>query len=81
MRTNLLRASGLRPELSPGTRVRRDTAPPAIGPQQGDGELQPLEEQIDDCLSLAKHLDREGLAHVIQLLRRARNEVVWKLGQ
>jgi hypothetical protein len=43
--------------------------------------LETLEEQIDDCLSLAKHLDREGLANVIQLLRRARNEVVWKLGQ
>ena len=43
--------------------------------------LEPLEEQIDDCLSLAKHLDRDGLGHVIQLLRRARNEVVWKQGQ
>jgi hypothetical protein len=43
--------------------------------------LEPLEEQIDDCLSLAKHLDREGLDSAIKLLRRARNEVVWKLGQ
>jgi hypothetical protein len=43
--------------------------------------LEPLEEQIDDCLSLARHLDREGLDSVIKLLRRARNEVVWKLGQ
>jgi macrodomain Ter protein organizer (MatP/YcbG family) len=40
-----------------------------------------LEEQIDDCLTLAKNLDREGLESVIHLLRRARNEVVWKLGQ
>jgi hypothetical protein len=30
---------------------------------------------------LAKHLDREGLGEVIRLLRRARNEVVWKMGQ
>ena len=43
--------------------------------------LEKLEEQIDDCLGKAKHLDREGLASVIGLLRRARNEVVWKLGQ
>jgi hypothetical protein len=30
---------------------------------------------------MARHMDREGLASVIGLLRRARNEVVWKLGQ
>jgi hypothetical protein len=40
-----------------------------------------LEEQIDECLSMAKALDRESLADVINLLRRARNQVVWKLGQ
>ena len=40
-----------------------------------------LEEQIDDCLSMAKQLDREGLANVISMLRRARNEVVWKMGE
>jgi hypothetical protein len=43
--------------------------------------LEELEERIDDCLTAAKLLDREGLAHVIRLLRQARNEVVWKLGQ
>ena len=43
--------------------------------------LESLEEQIDDCLSFAKNLDREGLDGVISLLRRARNAVVWKLGQ
>jgi hypothetical protein len=43
--------------------------------------LESLEERIDDCLSQAKGLDREGLANIIHLLRRARNEVVWKMGQ
>ena len=43
--------------------------------------LNALEEQIDDCLSLAKVMDREGLANVIALLRRARNEVVWRMGE
>jgi hypothetical protein len=43
--------------------------------------LEQLGEQIDDCLTAAKVLDREGLEHVIRLLRQARNEVVWKLGQ
>ncbi len=43
--------------------------------------LEALEGQIDDCLSRAKELDREGLAEVISFLRRARNAVVWKLGE
>lgn len=43
--------------------------------------LDTLEEMIDDCLTLAKTLDRTGLDHVIGLLRRARNQVVWKLGE
>jgi hypothetical protein len=44
-------------------------------------KLEALEEQIDDCLTLTKRLDRDGLAEVISLLRRARNGVVWKIGQ
>ena len=40
-----------------------------------------MEEQIDDCLALAKRLDREGLGGVIHLLRRARNAIILKLGQ
>jgi hypothetical protein len=44
-------------------------------------KLEQLEEQIDDCLSHARRLDREGLESVIRLLHRARNEVVWKMGQ
>ena len=40
-----------------------------------------LEEQIDECLIAARLLDAEGLESIIQHLRRARNEVVWKMGQ
>ncbi|HYT88660.1 MAG TPA: hypothetical protein VEL76_08125 [Gemmataceae bacterium] len=43
--------------------------------------LQVLEEQIDECLLLARSQDPEGLQSVIKLLRRARNEVVWKIGE
>jgi hypothetical protein len=43
--------------------------------------LAPLEEAIDECLMLARATDREGLEVVIDLLRRARNQVVWKMGQ
>jgi hypothetical protein len=67
--------------------VDQQAAPGAPKPAKvaSDGhkghKLEALEEQIDDCLSHAKHLDREGLGEVIRLLRRARNEVVWKMGQ
>lgn len=47
----------------------------------GGSKLERLEEGIDDCLSLAKGLDREGLDEVIKLLRRARNEVVIMMGR
>jgi hypothetical protein len=43
--------------------------------------LETLEEQIDDCLTLAKRTDKEGLADVVRLLRSARNSVVWMMGQ
>jgi hypothetical protein len=47
----------------------------------GGSKLEALELQIDECLISARHLDRDGLHDVIGLLRRARNAVVWKLGQ
>jgi hypothetical protein len=53
----------------------------AAKPATSSHKVEVLEEQIDDCLSLAKHLDREGLADVIKLLRGARNKVVWAMGQ
>ena len=46
----------------------------------GGSPLEALEHQIDECLSLARSGDPEGLRDVIQLLRRARNAVVWKIG-
>jgi hypothetical protein len=44
-------------------------------------KLETLEERIDDILMLARGLDEDGLQDVISLLRRARNEVVWRMGQ
>lgn len=49
--------------------------------QVSGSKLEALEELIDECLTLAKTLDREGLDQVIRKLRSARNDVVWKLGQ
>jgi hypothetical protein len=51
--------------------------PVRIGPKG----LEALEEQIDEALTVAKHLDREGLDDVIRVLRKARNTVVCKLGE
>jgi hypothetical protein len=50
-------------------------------PSLGKATLETLEELIDECLVSAKHLDRAGLDKVIGSLRKARNEVVWKLGE
>jgi hypothetical protein len=43
--------------------------------------LESVEESIDDCLTLAKRIDHEGLEGVIALLRKARNGVIRKLVQ
>jgi hypothetical protein len=43
--------------------------------------LESLEERIDDCLTLARSLAREGLEAVLDLLRKARNGVVVKQGR
>jgi hypothetical protein len=56
-----------------------DAQPQRPAPKKSD--LERLEEQIDDCLIFARGLETEGLDSVISHLRRARNEVVWKLGQ
>ncbi len=47
----------------------------------GGRKLETLELHIDECLIAARHLDREGLHDIIAMLRRARNAVVWQIGQ
>jgi hypothetical protein len=56
-------------------------APVAVVKKAPVSKLDALEESIDDCLTTAKSIDRDGLHDVIMLLRRARNAVVWKIGQ
>jgi hypothetical protein len=60
-------------DVPAGVETKR-SAPPRRG-------MNALEEAIDECLGMAKATDREGLAGVIDLLRRARNQVVWKMGE
>jgi len=80
MRKKLRKKPGRRPkeekaaEATPGAVVTRPRKVAANG-------LETLEEKIDECMSLAKNMDPEGLADVVAALRRARNKVVWKIGE
>ncbi len=62
-------------KLPPEEQTRVATVP------TGDTQLELLEYQIDECLILAKSMDRDVLESVISHLRSARNEVVWKIGK
>jgi hypothetical protein len=86
--------SVMRKKLGIGRRRRRrkveaaakveTPAAPAVerrAPTTFHSRLENLEELIDESLTLAKNIDREALKDIIKLLHRARNEVVWKLGQ
>jgi hypothetical protein len=64
--------------------AHRSAVPPSGAPAFDTPEsefagLETLEGKIDDCLMMAKSLDRTGLEDVIRHLRLARNEVVLKL--
>jgi hypothetical protein len=82
---SLLRKKGRKKKLGRPKKVEQDGAVPAASTPPKLTRIAPkgleaLEEMIDDCLTVAKHMDREGLDDVIRLLRNARNAVVWKLG-
>jgi hypothetical protein len=66
-----------------GGRAAGEGAPAAPQPAPSRArpkDLQQLEERIDSCMVFAREIDEEGLDEVWQLLRRARNRVVWKAG-
>lgn len=69
---SVLRKKG---RVKTGARLINVTTAPSAG------KLEALEELIDECLTMAKNIDRSGLEHIIGKLRTARNEVVWKLGK
>lgn len=39
-------------------------------------QLNVLEDRIDDCLAMAKEIDRDGLHSIVKHLHRARNDLV-----
>jgi hypothetical protein len=75
--------SVLRKKMRKGGRPKKSATGAAVAPENNVevSPLEQLEEQIDDCLSFAKSLDRRQLGHVISLLRQARNIVVWQEGK
>src|SRR5262245_59854344 len=65
-----------------GTKGRKSKAASgAVAVATGRPRLDTLEDMIDDCMVMAEGIDRDGLEYVLKLLRHARNEVVWKMGQ
>jgi hypothetical protein len=55
---------------------------PKVGTRpSGSSKREAQEQQIDDWVMNARTLGSEGLESVISLLRTARNEVVWIIGQ
>jgi hypothetical protein len=82
---SILRQKGRKRKLGRPRKVEQDGAVPAVSTPPKPVKVAPkgleaLEEMIDDCLTDAKRMDRDGLDDVIRLLRNARNAVVWKLG-
>jgi uncharacterized protein (UPF0147 family) len=78
IRNNL---ANLKSILRKKSRGRTGTSSIKVSATASATKLEALEELIDECLTQAKTLDREGLHNVIRNLRSARNEVVWKMGQ
>lgn len=60
------------------TKAEGPAAPVATAPRSSIRSLEALEAQIDDALMVARKMD--GLEEVVDMLRRARNKVVWQLG-
>jgi hypothetical protein len=84
LRTKARKRKGGRPKKRAATAqaaAAPQAASPAVTTAAKGSKLAQLEERIDDCLSMAKYMDAEGLQYVINHLRRARNLVVWKQGE
>jgi hypothetical protein len=81
LRKNRRKKPGRKKAARPADAPAPTTPAVATVPRKGLKGLEALEEQIDECLTMARGLDREGLADVILMLRKARNAVVWKMGE
>jgi hypothetical protein len=74
----ILRSKGRKRKAAKAAAAPVSKEPPWPAPRKS--HLEQLEEKIDGVLTLARSFEDEGLESVVNHLRRARNEVVWKLG-
>lgn len=86
LKSQLRKKKGLGAYRGRRTRRKQEAAAAKTSPTSStmsNSKMENLEERIDECLTMARNFDPEGseLGDVVKLLRRARNEVVWKLGQ
>jgi hypothetical protein len=75
--------SRLRQKRRPQRAQRAEPAPASTtvaSSRRTDKSLAQLEERIDACLAVARAMEHEGLAEVIERLRAARNAVVRMAG-
>ena len=69
-------------EVALDTAMAKSKTSPPLSNDAADIGLERLEMLIDECLTLARNIDRKGrLDNVVMALRIARNRVVWKLGE
>jgi hypothetical protein len=76
---SILRSKGRKRKAAKAAAAPIGKEQPRPAPRKG--HLEQLEEKIDEVLTLARSFEHEGLESVVNHLRRARNEVVWKLGE
>jgi hypothetical protein len=84
VRNNLANLKSVLRKQAKGKGGRRGRPPgwgKAFSLSAGGKRLELLEDQIDECLTLARTIDRTLLESVIRHLRSARNNVVWLTGQ
>ena len=83
LKSTLRKKAKIRKKRKQNVNGQVPTPAASMAPVRGGhaSSLETLEQQIDDVLDFARSLDKEGLSSIIRLLRHARNEVVWKIGQ
>ncbi len=76
---SILRSKGRKRKAAKAAQAPISKESPRPAPRKS--HLEQLEERIDEVLTLARSFEDEGLERVVNHLRRARNEVVWKTGE
>jgi len=81
MRSKLRKRQGKKAVAEVAAGTAKAQSSPLVSADAIDTGLEKLEMLIDECLTMARGLERKGLDNVVGALRIARNRVVWKLGE